>query len=996
MQFERPIFLLLALLVLPVVLLAWRSRNSEERGKWWLSLILRAMVVCLLTLALAQPSWVRRGEALTTAFVLDRSRSIPVPLLKQSRDFAQALIEGKQDPEDRVAAVSVGRDAEILSQPDTRSIVPDEEHAGSRDASNLAAGLRQALSILPPDTAKRIVLISDGNENVGNALAEAEVARANGIPIDVVPIEYEAPNEVVFENLKAPTRARPGQTADLRLLLRSQRAARGTVFLRESGRAIDLDSEAAGDGLAVDLEPGARTISIPYLLEGAGTRRFEAVFEPADDAQDAVLENNRATAVTFIDGTGLILVIDAEGAEASAPLVNALRSSELEVVVETPEALAQGGGYLSGFDSIVLVNIPRWSIDGETDRLLRAYVHDLGGGLLVVGGDQSFGAGGWIDSEVASVLPVKLDPPATRQMVRGGLALIVHSCEMPQGNYWAQQVSIAAIEALTRLDLIGIITFVSGPTWAHTLQEAGDKSRAIAAARAMVVGDMFDFDGAVDMAVTALLNSKAGQRHIIIVSDGDPSPPSQATMAKALAAKVTITTVMVSGHGTAQDYVNMKYTAETSGGRFYEVTNPKSLPKIFTKEASVVSRSLLVEGEFQPVISPSVTGPLRAITGVPGLSGYVLAMPRGGLSQVEISNSTAEGVDPIYAYWNHGLGRCIAFTSDAGTRWTKSWTAWGEYRAFWEQSVRWLLRPPAPNNAQVRTRVEGELAIVDLEASDASGGFANGLEPTAMAVEPDGSTRALNTVQVGPGRWRVEFPVTQAGSYLVSFSLGSIGGERSASVQASVSVPYPKEFRTVRDNRALLEQIAEKTGGRVLSMSNPAGIDAFLREGLPVPQSARRMWDLMAIIAAALFLCDVAVRRLAIDWSGARKAAADAVARREVGDGSVQAWKKARANASSQRVESNSTQTAQAARDAQSMRDSLSKGPALDVRGELKSGGASNDAKKSSSTTDSDASSDPSGASPAAEETTSRLLRAKRRAGGSQEPDSPDGEDRGR
>ena len=242
MQFERPIFLLLALLVLPVVLLAWRSRNSEERGKWWLSLILRAMVVCLLTLALAQPSWVRRGEALTTAFVLDRSRSIPVPLLKQSRDFAQALIEGKQDPEDRVAAVSVGRDAEILSQPDTRSIVPDEEHAGSRDASNLAAGLRQALSILPPDTAKRIVLISDGNENVGNALAEAEVARANGIPIDVVPIEYEAPNEVVFENLKAPTRARPGQTADLRLLLRSQRAARGTVFLRESGRAIDLDS----------------------------------------------------------------------------------------------------------------------------------------------------------------------------------------------------------------------------------------------------------------------------------------------------------------------------------------------------------------------------------------------------------------------------------------------------------------------------------------------------------------------------------------------------------------------------------------------------------------------------------------------------------------------------------------------------------------------------------------------------------------------------------
>ncbi|MFN9078397.1 MAG: vWA domain-containing protein, partial [bacterium] len=216
MQFERPLFLLLLALLVPVLVLAWRSRSSEERWKWWSSLVLRSLVVLALVAALAQPSFVRRGEALTTAFVLDRSRSIPVPLLASSRDFAQKLVEGKEKQEDRVAAITVGREAEIVSQPDARSIIPDAEHAGDRDASNIAAGIRQALSILPPDTANRIVLVSDGNENVGNALAEAEVARANGIPIDVIPIEYEAANEVVFETLRAPTRARPGQTADLR------------------------------------------------------------------------------------------------------------------------------------------------------------------------------------------------------------------------------------------------------------------------------------------------------------------------------------------------------------------------------------------------------------------------------------------------------------------------------------------------------------------------------------------------------------------------------------------------------------------------------------------------------------------------------------------------------------------------------------------------------------------------------------------------------------
>lgn len=977
MQFERPIFLLLLALLVPVILIAWRSRRSEEPWKWWSSLLLRTLVVVALVGAIAQPSFVRRGEALTTAFVLDRSRSIPQPRLADARAFADALVAGKREPEDRVAVVTFGREAEIASQPDPRSIVPRDEHAGDRDASNLAAGIRQALSILPPDTAKRILLVSDGNENVGSALAEAEVARANGIPIDVAPIEYESPNEVVFESLKAPTRARPGQTAELRMLLRSQRAARGTVFLREGGRPVDLDPDAPGDGLAVDLEAGPRSITLPFPLETAGTRRFEAVFEPADVAQDAMVENNRATAVTFVDGTGMVLVVDPTNGVASAPLADALLKSELDVAVVTPDALSAGGELLSGYDAVVLANVPRWTIDGETDRLLRAYVHDLGGGLLMLGGDQSFGAGGWIDSEVSQVLPVKLDPPATRQMVRGGLVLVVHSCEMPQGNYWAQQVSIAAIEALTRLDLIGIITFVSGPSWAHPLQEAGDKTRAIAAARSMTVGDMFDFESAVSMAVKALRDSRAGQRHVIIISDGDPAPPTDATLKDAVAAKVTITTVMVSGHGTQQDYVNMKYAAETTGGRFYEVTNPKNLPKIFTKEAAVVSRSLIVEGDFSPATAPSATGPLRGIPGVPRLSGYVLTIPREGLAQVEVANPTEDGVDPIYAYWNHGLGRAIAFTSDAGTRWTAGWTGWGEYRAFWEQSLRWLLRPAVPSNAQVRTRVEGDLAIADLEATDAAGGFATGLDPDAVLIGPTGTTRALNVVQTGPGRWRAEFPVGEAGSYLVNFGLGNGGDGRRASVQASVSVPYPKEFRTVRDNRALLEQIAEKTGGRVLSLgANPQAVDAFVREGLPVPESVRRMWDLMAVLAAVLFLLDVAVRRLAFDLQGARAEMSAALAARKVGEGSVEAWRKARSSSSSR-----------APAPSESMRDALAKGPSLDVRRAMKdpaaeapmegrgdgSGGGSRNSDVAPRSAD---------APEKPEETTSRLLRAKRRATG--------------
>ena len=974
-QFEHPLALFLCLLLVLVAVLAWRSRHGEGMAKWWTTLLLRTIVVLCLVGAISQPSLTRQGEAITTVFVLDDSRSVPLELRQQARVYAKALVDGKPNAEDRVAAITLGREAAIAAQPDEHSIVPTEEHTGGRDATNVAAGLRQALSIMPPDTARRIVLFSDGNENMGDALAEARLAAANGIPIDVVPLEYEFRNEVVFEGIRAPSRARLGQTADLRLTLRSQAATSGRLTLTESGRPIDLSPDDEGDARMIELPAGATAINVPIPFDASGARRFEAVFEPIDAQSDAQLENNRATAVTFVGGEGEVLIVD-EGGIESGPLREALVDSGIAVRTVGPSELSQGADFLGGFDAVILANVARWNIDGETDRLLRAYVHDLGGGLLMLGGDQSFGAGGWIGSETAQALPVKLDPPATRQMVRGALVCVVHSCEMPQGNYWAQQVTIAAVEALSRLDLIGIITWTGGPNWALPLSEAGDKSRAVAAARSMVVGDMMDFDGTVQMALKSLAESRAGQRHIIIVSDGDPSPPTAKTLADAVEAKVTITTVMVAGHGTPQDNANMKLVADTTGGNFYEVKNPKNLPKIFIKEAQMVARSLLVEGDFQPTVSSSSSGPTRGFIAVPGIAGYVLCIPRDGLATVRIYNVTQEGNDPIYADWNFGLGRSVVFTSDIAGRWGKSWSAWSDFKPFWEQTVRWLMRPPVPQNLALRTRVEGDRGIVELEALSNAGGFATDVQPDSAIIAPDGSLSSLSLQQVGPGRWRGEFKVEEAGSYLVNVSAASSGSDpnaRRGSVQASVSVPYPKEFRTVRDNRALLESIAQETGGRVLTLGDAIAAKdgvAFEKTALAIPESAKRIWDLLAIIAAGCFLLDVAVRRLTFDADAARKRLQSAMTPLGAGgDATVAAWKTARNRAGTARGIAASQEDPLATR----------MGPALDTKSEASDAGVG--ARQAASTRGSDSVVDPrNAANPEEESPTTRLLRARKRA----------------
>ena len=900
--FEQPTALFL-LVLLPVIWwMSWRRRHAVGATRTWVSAIARSLLLALLALSLAQPSIVRKGEGVTLLVVGDVSRSVPSDLLMRAESALQKATKTTPNREDRIGVVTVGRDAIVSQIPSVGGEVSFGGHSGELDGSNLALGVRRGLALLPADTMNRMLLVSDGNETAGSLREAAALAKANRIPIDVYPIEYNQTGVTIFEGIRAPTRARLGQTADLKLFIRSQGGARGTIYVKENGKPVDLDTTAAGDGLAVTLKPGPNTFEVPMSLDSSGAQRYEAVFEPDAASADGVVENKKGAASVFVSGEGRILVVDQDGREGGA-LVSALKSGGLVVDVVNPDRLSDGVAFLAGYDAVVLINMSRAEIDNATDRMLHAYVHDLGGGLLMVGGDNSFGAGGWIDSETSKALPVKLDPPATRELPRGALALIMHSCEMPQANYWSEQVVISSIEALSRLDYVGIVVFgfgaqggVNGAGWYFPMQLAGDKTAAIAAARSMPVGDMPDFNASMTVGLQGLVSVKAGQRHAIVISDGDPTPPSKALLDGYKAAKITITTIMLGGHGTAEDMSNMKAVAEITGGNFYNVMNPKLLPKIFIKEASIVSRNLIVEGDFQPVVSPSIGGPLDGVAAVPMVKGYILTVPREGLAQIPILNKTSEGNDPIFAYWNYGLGKSAVFTSDLSGRWGGAWPAWGGFQAMWERTIRWLMRPATPSNVLLKTTLDGEEATVELEAVGGESGLVNFMRTDAKVVRPDGSLAPLAMEQVGPGRYRGKFQASETGSYLVDIGLIDANGSRSGgSIQGAVSLAYPREFRTSRDNSALLRAVAEETGGRILTERDLPVTNLFDHEGLSQPESVRRIWDILAIIAAALLVIDVAVRRLVFDGESARDLAQQALGGARGTSGEiVAAWKKAR------------------------------------------------------------------------------------------------------
>lgn len=874
MQFDTPWFLALApVLWLLVSLMARRSLAGLGPVTRWVALGTRLLVVALVATALAEPQWRRETKDVATIVVLDTSESVPTSTQQDVEQFIREALERQNRRDDRMGVVTTAKSAFVQALPSRLTRAIERQHLGPLDGTDLAAGIRLALAIKPTDAATRIVLASDGNQTAGNVLQAAETAKALGVPIDVIPLRYRYDSEVILDRLVAPASAREGETLNLRVVLQAVTPARGRLTILMNGEPVDLDPDSDALGARVELRAGANVLSVPVRAITTGPQRFEAVFEPEMQggraAADTILENNRGQAVTFVAGEGRVLVL-AERPEEARHLLDALAAAKINAEVRTAEQAPSSLTDLNAYDAVVLFNQAAYGFTQKFQEDLRQYVHDTGGGLVMIGGPDSFGAGGWIGSPLEDALPIRLDPPQKRQMPRGALALVIHSVEAPEGTFLGKKVCEAAVNSLSRLDLIGIIEYGwgGGTDWVLPLGPRGDGTRARRAINNLMFGDMPDFAPSLELALEGLGKADAGQRHVIMISDGDPSIPSTTLLDKFVEKKITISTVGVFPHSGA-DTSRMQQISRYTGGRHYHINTQGQLakvPEIFVKEAQTVRRSLIWEGTpFTPQIV-AMGEAMRGLTQVPPISGYVVAAEREGLALVSLKGK--EG-DPILAQWQHGLGKVVTYTSDAASRWNAAWIPWANFRQFWEQHLRWAMRPGGSANVRVITENRGDQTVIIVEALDTAGERLNFATFRGRLALPDGRGLDVDLKQVGPGRYQGVVETDRPGSYVVSLRYAApdplqASGVLEGSVQAAVTRPYADEYRTLEDNAALLVQVADLTGGRVLS-GDARVEDLWLRDGLRMPVALRAVWLWAAVAAIALFLLDVGVRRVRID-----------------------------------------------------------------------------------------------------------------------------------
>ncbi len=875
LRFETPGYLVL-LAVLPLLMLvAMRSMSGLGLVRRTLAIILRVLVVTVMVLSLAGMQHTRKIDDLTVVYLFDRSRSIPEDLQREAFRFITRSADHRP-LNDRIGVIAFNGTADVEQLPMSALALDQVPAPYHPDQTDIASAARLGLALLPSDSAGRVVLISDGNENSGSVLDEAEQYAAAGVPLDVLPVEYEHRDEVVFEDLKAPATATTSETINLQMVLRSQRQISGKILLYHNDTLVDLNGGADGAGYPVELQPGPNRREIPIPLRAAGPHRFQARFVPDDTAADTIVENNEGRAFTVVSGQGKVLILtsaqDATSDPSSAQILRrALETEKFVCVVDVAGATPIDHVRLLDYSVVILNNVAAGDLRDEEKQTLATYVRDLGGGLIMLGGEDSFGAGGWLGSPVEEVMPVAFDIKHKKQFIKGALVLCMHACEIERGNYIGERCAIEAVKTLSARDLVGILAWQwlgdQQGHWVVPLQPVGNRAHIVSAIKKMSMGDLPDLDEVMRPGVDALAARRdVGPKHMIVISDFDPQEPRPDLIRKMKAHGITCSTIAI---GYGGHFINEKMAndiAEATGGRFYRTHDVSKLPQIFIKESREIRRELVQEGVFQPQVADPLSPLVVGIAGeaVPQLRGYVLATPRE-LATVPIVHPSEDADDPILAHWQAGLGKTVAFTSGMWPRWGPDWTSWPKFTKFWAQVVRWSSRQSAESAFDLTTTTRGGKAVVRIDAVDKNADAINFMEVAGRLVRPGDDATPLRLTQTGPGRYEAEFDARDRGNYILSlrYAMGRGAEASSGTLQTGLSIAYSPEYAQLAANVPLLSEISARTDGRLLGADQADRV--FDRAGLPPVETRRPLWESLLHWMLVLFLLDVAVRRIALN-----------------------------------------------------------------------------------------------------------------------------------
>lgn len=811
-------------------------------------MVVRLLLVMLIVFALAGIRWVRTTTAQAVFFVVDGSASVE----PQQREAALRFIReaARQMREDDLAGVIVfGSDPQMVTPLSTR---PDLDHipaSSSPEMTDIGRAISLALAAFPENAGKQVVLFSDGNANAGETVAQALQAASRGVKVHVLPFPREVRTEALVERVQVPTLVKEGEPFDLRVWIQSTHEQSVELTLLRDGQPVKTQPVA--------LKPGKNLVRLTHREDAAGQYRYQVSMLASTDTYP---QNNRGAGYVRVQGIPRVLYVTSSG--KPTPLSVAAGSQRIRVEVVDPQEMKTQPAQLQAYDAVILHNVPAYELGIPAMRALQTATRELGVGLGMVGGEDSFGAGGYYETPVEEALPVSMDVRKYHSFPSVGIVLVVDdsgSMAMPEGGTTkmelANRAAATVVRFLTPQDEVGIIAAGSDCRAVVPMWRVGEKKEQIMRSIAAFQpggGGIYVRPG-MEAGAKLMQMSRAKLKHMIVLADGDDCDDQEGAIPLAAKLRQAGITVTVVCFGRGKDEAFLQQLAKAGGGRYYFTDRMANLPQIFTKEAMIASKAQYIEEPFYVRYTGDEIVSGLNWEGAPPLLGYNTATAKPGAQIGLLSHKD----DPIFAVWQYGVGRSMAFTSDGRAKWCAQWVKWAEFPAFAARTMRTILRSLPAEDVRTQVSISGGKGYVSADLlRQPPQDDVGSRSLTAKLISPAGQVIPLVLSQTGATRYEAAFDARGYGTYVVAVQYRRPNGTVGVSVGTD-TIAYSPEYRDLRSNRALLEQIARLTGGR--QQPSPQDIFGAQRAPVRVPSEAS-----IPLLFAALFLLpvDIALRRI--------------------------------------------------------------------------------------------------------------------------------------
>lgn len=851
MEFGSPQYLWFLVILPFFVVLHYRSFSDMGRFQRGFSLFLRLAVLVAIILALADLRLVQHSDKLSVFFLWDGSHSVGEGSGAGMRQFVADAVENSDEEKDTSGLIVFGRDP--LVEAGLGSDLSEIESISSDigpDFTNLGGALDLALASLPADTGARIVLLTDGNENLGDAVASARIAANRGVQIDAVPFGMPTEEEVTAGRLILPRRVEEDEMYEVRAVVESESETDALVEVYENEELIGSQS--------VHLSPGKNVFTFPRRQPEGGFYSYRVQVIADADIQG---ENNTATDYTIVEGSPKVLYVSGDPNE-DPYMVNALTGQGIQAHFRDISGLPTSLVDMAPYDVIMFSDVGGELLMPETMRAYQSYVRDLGGAFAMVGGENSFGPGGYFRTPIEEMLPVDLDLSRKEMMPSIAIALVVDKsgsmAGMGRGGALKIEIAKAAcslvVELLDYTDQVGVIAFDGMGQWVVPLEQIEDLDEIDRMIGTMRAGGGTAVYAGMEPAYQALRQADVKIRHMIVLSDGVTAPGDfYGLIDRMNAENITLTTISIGMDANVQ---LMEDLANRAGGTHYFTDDIRSVPQIFTKETFLISNRALVEEPFHAI--PNQSSPITDSIDwddSPPLLGYVAT----NIKPLATEALTTARVDPLLAHWQYGLGRSLAFTSDAKAHWAASWLNWPGFGQVWTQAARWLVGGAMPGNMVPNIYFRAGKAFISVDAIDPSGEMITDAVINARVALPDSTFEELDLFQVAPGRYEASLEATQIGSYLVNIYRTDSDGDMIDQVSSGFSVSYPPEYESSGPDMFLLSQLTDITGG----MLDASPLEVFRHTNQPISRYLN-LWYYLLMAAILLLPLDIALRRLSL------------------------------------------------------------------------------------------------------------------------------------